>query len=122
MQTPLHRLALSWTNRSPPDHLPSPPNPARCARAIADSAQSTRIVMSAKRAALAEDGLAAAERGQDPLGDGLSGEADLLAQEGRLAVGDIAVGEPDSQHPRPLRAVRERVLDVLEHARAETTG
>jgi hypothetical protein len=49
------------------------------------------ITLAPRLLALAERVLAAAERGQHPLGDRLAGEADLLAQERRLAVGDVAV-------------------------------
>ena len=45
------------------------------------------------------DAVAGAQRSQHPLGDGLAREADLLAQERRLAVGDVAVGQADRGRP-----------------------
>src|SRR4051794_6317628 len=36
----------------------------------------------------------------DPLGDALAGVADLLVQEGRLAVGHVAIRQPDAQDAR----------------------
>jgi hypothetical protein len=41
---------------------------------------------------LARNGLARGDRGEDLLGDCLAGEADLIADQRRLAVGDVAVG------------------------------
>jgi hypothetical protein len=62
---------------------------------------------SAGTLALAEHARARPQRACDALGDGVPGQADLLAQEGGLAVGDIAVGEADPDHapvsPRPRR-------------------
>src|SRR5512147_1087120 len=64
---------------------------------------------------LAENGLAGAQSGEHTLGDGLTGEADLLAEQRRLAVRDVAVREADPQHAGPLGTAGEGVLDVLEH-------
>src|SRR5947209_4674638 len=50
----------------------------------------------------------------DALGDPLPGEADLLVQQGRLAMGDISVGQADSHDPRPTADVA-RLVQGLPH-------
>jgi hypothetical protein len=49
------------------------------------------ITLAPRLLALTERVLAAAQRRHNPLGDRIAGEADLLTQQRRLAVGDIAV-------------------------------
>ena len=74
-----------------------------------------RWIMESARSA--ENGLARAERRQHPLGDRVAGEADLLADQRGLAVGDVAVGQPHAHHAGTLApALGEGVLGVLEHA------
>ena len=55
-----------------------------------------------------------------PLGHRLGREPDLLAQQRRLAVRDVAVGQADAQHARAAQQVA--VGEVLEHRRAEAAG
>src|SRR5215218_1044785 len=74
------------------------------------------------RAASAGDRAWRAERRGDAVGNRGTGEPDLLAQERRLPVGDVAVRQPDSHHPGSLTlAAGERILEVLEDAGAEAT-
>src|SRR3954454_17003599 len=54
----------------------------------------------------------------DAGGDRLAGEADLLVQQGRLAVGDVAVGQADAEDAGSEACVGER----LPHRRAEAAG
>src|SRR6266511_4827395 len=62
------------------------------------------------------------QRLEHALRDGLARKSDLLAQERRLAVGDVAVREADAHHPRPRLRLDEGVLEVLEDGGAEATG
>src|SRR4051794_28816390 len=64
---------------------------------------------------LAENGLACAEGGENLLGDPFACEADLLAEQRRLAVGDVAIGQADAQYPNlEMKPVAlEPVLRVL---------
>src|SRR5436190_23708791 len=66
---------------------------------------------------LAEGVSSGLERVLDALGDGLAGEADLLVEEARLPMGDVAVRQPDPQDASSHPGARERVLEVLEHRR-----
>lgn len=45
---------------------------------------------------------AVAERGEHPVDDGRAVEADLVPQQVRLAVGDVAVRQADAHDPRPV--------------------
>src|SRR5215208_3040192 len=58
---------------------------------------------------------------QNALGHRVAGETDLLPKEGRLAMGDVAVGQSDSDQTGPLELAGGGILDVLEHSRAEAT-
>src|SRR5436305_448143 len=58
---------------------------------------------------------AVAHRALDALRDPLAGEADLGVQQRRLAVRDVAVGQPDAQHPRR----RAGIAQALQDRRAE---
>src|SRR5436190_4737908 len=56
---------------------------------------------SARRAVLTGDGLARPQGLEHPVGDRLAGEPDLLAQERRLAVRDVAIGQANPDHAGP---------------------
>ena len=57
---------------------------------------------------------------QRALGDRLGRQADLLAQERRRAVGDVAVGQADAQHARVSQQVG--IRELLEHGGSEAAG
>ena len=117
--------AWHWAATAPDTPLPAGNPPSGIAGVyvlfdIAAIALAPRLLSAVDRVReLAEDRLARTERRQHALGDGLAGEADLLAEQGRLAVRDVAVGQTDTQDAGALGAVGEGVLGVLEHGRAE---
>src|SRR5262245_9536617 len=84
------------------------------------TASETSKTAPAARLISADDCLAGADRGEDSLGDGFAGEADLLPQQRRLAVRHVPIRQADA-HDRGacLLPSGEGLLYVLEHSGTE---